>query len=98
MGANMSGGDNNEIYTRDACSLVSSWCSEHYKDDRSFDEWMGSYDIPVEAVIAANKEVPDSYEMAKALGFEVEDKDTFLGARAFLTEAARQNAPITGSY
>lgn len=109
MGADMHAGDA-EIYTRDGCSLVSSWCHRFDKRDFSNVDWtelMGVYNFPDEIVQAANAAVPQSFTEALAGGWIDEpdryrNRDTtpeaFDEVRRFLAAAAESGEGIRGSY
>ena len=109
MGAEMSGGAGNKLYTRNACSLIDDWCwrfesKEHHEKMSDYD-MMGVYELTAEAVKAADATVPHSFAEARLSGFIGEgasarpvDEADFLTAREFLRRAAEAGDGIGGGY
>jgi hypothetical protein len=88
-----------EIHFKDGCEAIRHWCSPFYTDARPFDEWIGSYEIPLEACIAANETVPGNYQQAVERGVaDSLSENEFAEARKFLTAAAKSMYGITGSF
>tara|TARA_B100001146_G_C16032008_1_gene369774 strand:- start:121 stop:432 length:312 start_codon:yes stop_codon:yes gene_type:complete len=92
-----------ELCVRNECYVILKWVDKFFKDERPVDERIGSYDIPVESVVACNNAVPFTAPAARnsefwpyAYGKDFTDEN-FLHARDFLFYAAKGQHEIRGS-
>ena len=112
MGHQLWAGKEDLSFTRGAW-LVVHWCEQitpRTKPEGMTDwEWAdtlaGSTDIPINAVLAADRAVPMEFETAKRAGFCERDVtgwspdvDSFDQCRAFLRYAAENNLSISSSW